>query len=553
MTITSLSIFCSDQVVQVQGRVKKWRDLHSCDGYGLTVFSLYEIGRGRALSDEIKSLLVGSFMNLNDGDECLLVQGVGTAGGSQKNRAQILDTDVRLIIEVLGEFQVSDDGWNLAFVVESDSLPDRLRSWCDAHYPSVVIYAARPRATSSKKVTELGDSLFAVEPRSNPFAAIQESQSISTKAMLERVRGYIQVGRDDLAEAPALLGSGKQLEEARSRSPGRWVAIFRNLADMELQRRFALDEKATVQEDPVVALAKISFHYTPNSKYGGNTMNIDKNHIGSTMAKALEQAWLEVRKDHPQLPETIFVLGRATSAKFSSRVAEYGDSKANAWILYDRGADQGVIQQEMSLYEVFVGGEALSQNVEQVFALMLREAAIMLGGMSDVSLLSRQNRYHNRDFVDYASKVGLAARLSDSGDGYSDISLTDEAKLRYQDALTLLEVELVAYRVPEEIATPRVPNPNANPDTGHNFNRAQWGVCDCEVSRVVIAPNKLLVDGKVKCSDCDRPFRLRTTPPGEGAWFNEEQGEFEKAQFIDRRRGCRKPTTKSRRVRMESK
>lgn len=282
-------------------------------------------------------------------------------------------------------------------------------------------------------------------------------------------------------------------------------------------------------------------------------MDIDKDHIGSTMAKALELAWMEVRMEHPKLPETIFVLGRATSAKITSRVADYGDSKANAWILHNQGEHEGAIEEEIGLYEIFVGGEALAQGVEQVFALMLREAAIMLGGMSDVSLLSRQNRYHNKDFVEYARKVGLVARLSDSGDGYSEISLMDEAKLRYEDALTRLEVELVAYRVPEEASAPRQPKPNASPNMEHNFNKAQWGVCDCEVSRVVIASNKLLVDGKVKCSDCDRPFRLHTTPPGEGAWFNEERGEFEKAQFIDRRRGCRKPAIKSRRVRMESK
>lgn len=264
MPITSLSFFCSDRVVEVQSLVRSWLDLHNCDHGGLTVISLYEIGRRKALHREIESLLAEESIFI-ESDECLLVRGVGVPSGSRNISEQILGADIRLIIEILEKFRELDDGWHLAFVVESE-LPNRLRSWCTENYPSCSIYTARPSVASSKQSTALRDSLFAVEGRSNPFEEIQRYQSISTDAMLERVRGYLDVWGTGSIGAPAVLGDERQLAEARSRSPGRWVEIFRNLADAELQDQMRVEERRAMDDEPVIALARIIISLQPEFK-----------------------------------------------------------------------------------------------------------------------------------------------------------------------------------------------------------------------------------------------------------------------------------------------
>src|SRR5437763_748279 len=113
----------------------------------------------------------------------------------------------------------------------------------------------------------------------------------------------------------------------------------------------------------------------------------------SEVVRACEEAWRAIRDHHSELPDAVMVLGSGVER---GRLVKLDHWWGGRWIA--DGELRG---------EVLLAGEALHLKPEEVFEVLLHEAAHGLNAARGIKDTSRGGRYHNARFGSAAQEVGL--------------------------------------------------------------------------------------------------------------------------------------------------
>jgi hypothetical protein len=201
------------------------------------------------------------------------------------------------------------------------------------------------------------------------------------------------------------------------------------------------------------------------------------------MVAALERAWAGIARRHPEVPARVaFAIGSGTAGRAGGWVK--GHYAAGRW--HDRG-DASVA------HEVFVSGELLGQDAQDVLATLPHEAAHALAHERKLQDTSRGGRYHNARYRALASELGLDV-ARDESIGWSLTTIPPETAGRYRRELAALTAALIAARRPEP----------AGRGGRTNNNNGLALVCGC--GRRVRASVTVAEQGPIVCGLCHTPF-----------------------------------------------
>jgi hypothetical protein len=216
----------------------------------------------------------------------------------------------------------------------------------------------------------------------------------------------------------------------------------------------------------------------------------------SRLVAACEQAWAGIAARHPELPEVVMVLGSGVER---GRLVKLGHWWSSQWQI-EGGGVRG---------EVLLAGEALHLGADQVFEVLLHEAAHGLNATRGIKDTSRNGRYHNARFKTTAQSVGLTV-TRDRVYGWAQTALTPETLVEYVGEIDAIRDELrLARRVPAQIGLggPGGPGGGVGVGDGRDTNRPGPVSCGCG-RRLRMAPS-VLAQGPVVCGLCGEPFTER--------------------------------------------
>jgi hypothetical protein len=213
----------------------------------------------------------------------------------------------------------------------------------------------------------------------------------------------------------------------------------------------------------------------------------------SRLVAACEAAWAGIAARHPELPEVVMVLGSGVER---GRLVKLGHWWSSQWQI-EGGGVRG---------EVLLAGEALHLGADQVFEVLLHEAAHGLNATRGIKDTSRGGRYHNARFKTTAQTVGLTVQR-DGVYGWAQTALTAAALAEYAGEIDTIRDELrLARRVPTQIGLGG-PGGGVGAGDGRDTNRPGAVSCGCG-RRLRMAPS-VLAQGPVMCGLCGEPFTDR--------------------------------------------
>lgn len=218
----------------------------------------------------------------------------------------------------------------------------------------------------------------------------------------------------------------------------------------------------------------------------------------SAVVRACEQAWREIQRNHPDLPDAVIILGSGVER---GRLVKLGHWWGARWIA--DGQARG---------EVLLAGEALHLPAAQVFEVLLHEAAHGLNAARRIPDTSRGGRYHNQRFADTAREVLLEAD-SMPPYGFAATKLTPAAEKRFEATIDRLDD---AIRIARQIGSGVKVGVEAEGQLGGGReggtaerdtkrNDAITALCECS-RRLRMAPS-VYQQGPVVCGVCGSAFR----------------------------------------------
>ncbi|HJV08292.1 MAG TPA: hypothetical protein VJ653_01365, partial [Acidimicrobiales bacterium] len=217
----------------------------------------------------------------------------------------------------------------------------------------------------------------------------------------------------------------------------------------------------------------------------------------SALVAACEQAWAEIQRHHPDVPHAVVILGSGVER---GRLVKLGHWWGGRWLA--DGEVRG---------EVLLAGEALHLPAEQVFEVLLHEAAHGLNAAHDVKDTSRGGRYHNKRFRMTAELVGLDVSAMPPY-GWARTELTPDTAERYRDAIDSLgDAMRIARRVERrhrslEDAEVGGPSPGERQAVG-GTEAAPSGTARCGCGRRMRMAPSVLAAGPVLCGICGNEFQ----------------------------------------------
>ena len=226
----------------------------------------------------------------------------------------------------------------------------------------------------------------------------------------------------------------------------------------------------------------------------------------SEVVRACEEAWEAIRTHHADLPDAVMILGSGVER---GRLVKLGHWWAGRWVA--DGQTRG---------EVLLAGEALHLKPEEVFEVLLHEAAHGLNAARGVKDTSREGRYHNARFGAAAREVGLRVSAMPPY-GVARTSLTDETSERYRPSIERLgEVMRIARQIERGVRAGPEQGREADGATKDQEEQRSKGralaVCGCG-RKLRIAPT-VLAAGPIVCGICEVEFSdgAERTPPRDG-------------------------------------
>lgn len=295
-----------------------------------------------------------------------------------------------------------------------------------------------------------------------------------------------------------------------------WIAANRSLVEHELFEKIPSVE-AHAPTGPALAVTE------PGTTAEAAEVS---DASGSAVVRACEQAWRDIQSHHADLPDVVVVLGSGVER---GRLVKLGHWWGGRWIA--DGKARG---------EVLLAGEALHLPPDQVFEVLLHEAAHGLNAARRIPDSSRGGRYHNRRFAATADEVLLQAEPMPPY-GFASTRLTAAARERYAltierlgDAMRIARnidrgVKLGA-EAEGELGGGR--EPDGPGGTGRGRKDAVTAVCGCD-RRLRMAPS-VWEQGAVACGSCGTAFEdvaERRAEPEAGEHVVDDS-------FLDRRRAA---------------
>lgn len=227
--------------------------------------------------------------------------------------------------------------------------------------------------------------------------------------------------------------------------------------------------------------------------------------ISGGLVNAIEYVWNEIRHRHPDVPPVIITIGSGTLNMRGG--LRYGHFAAARWI------DRDDLTQ---ISELFIGGEGMKRGAVGILGTLLHEAGHGIAWTRDIPDTSRGGRYHNSNFKEIASEVGITVKKV--GDiGWSETSVPQETELSYMDQVLALHNALKVFRAAEVETVITGPDGNKitlpTPTTTKKINmggRARKsnnnGVslsCGCRKIRLSVSAAEL---GDITCNACGGVF-----------------------------------------------
>jgi hypothetical protein len=262
-----------------------------------------------------------------------------------------------------------------------------------------------------------------------------------------------------------------------------WIETHRELIENELYL-----------EPPPPACAVVT---TPPHLVGDETVAPA---TASALVEACEQAWSAIQYHHPELPDAVIVLGSGIER---GRLVKLGHWWGGRWIA--DGQLRG---------EVLLAGEALHLPPDQVFEVLLHEAAHGLNAARGIKDTSRGGRYHNARFAQAAAEVGLVASNMPPY-GLASTQLADTGKERYAETISQLgEAMRIARHVDRgvgigaEAGSGTETGTSADEDGGPGGGRTKVQPAQCGCGRRLRMAPTVLAAGPVICGVCDTEFTI---------------------------------------------
>lgn len=130
--------------------------------------------------------------------------------------------------------------------------------------------------------------------------------------------------------------------------------------------------------------------------------------LGSDTVAALEAAWADIAKRHPELNERPMVvrIGSGRAGRRGSLVL--GSVTVNPDWQANRKTSSKAKSDPDRYHELFLAGETLAQHPVKLMETLIHEAAHIVAMVRGVKDTSRQGRYHNKRFRAICEEMGLA-------------------------------------------------------------------------------------------------------------------------------------------------
>lgn len=221
----------------------------------------------------------------------------------------------------------------------------------------------------------------------------------------------------------------------------------------------------------------------------------------SALVAACERAWDAIRDHHPDLPDAVIVIGSGVER---GRLVKLGHWWGGRWIA--DGATRG---------EVLLAGEALHQPADDVFEVLLHEAAHALNAARGIKDTSRGGRYHNQHFKKTAEEVLLRVRATPPH-GLARTLLTDDARDRYAVTIDHLgDAMRIARRIDQPMRAVDDDKTAGDRDRQPGSDgkaKSQSTTCTCGCGRKLRMAPTVLAAGPVRCGICDTDFTPANQP-----------------------------------------
>jgi hypothetical protein len=214
----------------------------------------------------------------------------------------------------------------------------------------------------------------------------------------------------------------------------------------------------------------------------------------SQVVRACEEAWEAIRTHHPDLPDAVMILGSGVER---GRLVKLGHWWAGRWVA--DGEPRG---------EVLLAGEALLLKPEEVFEVLLHEAAHGLNAARGIKDTSREGRYHNARFGAAAREVGLRVAAMPPY-GVARTSLTDETRERYGPSIDRLgDVMRIARHIERGVRVGAEEGRGQEGATSDQEEQRSKGraLATCGCGRKLRVAPTVLAAGPIVCGICDKEF-----------------------------------------------
>jgi hypothetical protein len=226
---------------------------------------------------------------------------------------------------------------------------------------------------------------------------------------------------------------------------------------------------------------------------------------GSRIIAALEAAWADIRREHPDVPAVILITGTARTHRFGE--AKLGHFGADRW-----NTKGGRAAELFLAGELLVAADGLSAGHRSLETL-LHEAAHGVAHTRKVQDCSRQGRYHNKRFAAIATELGLVPPAAPHASiGFSDTRLDETGAARWQATIEAIDAAALPHL--DDFIGATLADP-AGADGGQGDGEGDEGgkgkkragarvpvVCGCEPPRKLSVTPKQLEIGGILCAIC---------------------------------------------------
>lgn len=219
--------------------------------------------------------------------------------------------------------------------------------------------------------------------------------------------------------------------------------------------------------------------------------------LASDLVVACEAAWRSIQANHPELPPVVMLLGTGVER---GRLVKLGHWWEGRWL-----ADGNLRG------EVLLAGEALHLKPEDVFEVLLHEAAHGINAARHIKDTSRGGRYHNARFKKTAIELGLTVEQMNPY-GFAKTTVPPETSERYSSDIERLATAMrIARRVPRSaLGSGEVDQQmGSGQDSGAadgETPRSKVNPAECGCGRRMRMAPSVLARGPVTCGVCGSEF-----------------------------------------------